>query len=101
MHHLASQTAPATSEALSGVLRAKGFEVDDFDLQEDEAPALSDMFGVMGGLLRVRCFSTGEERMYATGSGSTWLGSFLMDLGRGHFSRAARERETLLDAVVA
>jgi hypothetical protein len=87
----ASATAPQTSQALSGVLRSKGFEVGDFDLQEDDAPALSDLFGVMGGLLRVRCFSTGEERMYSTGSGSAWLGAFLMDLGRGHFASAARQ----------
>ncbi len=94
MGSLAIHPIPATSQALTGVLRSKGFELRDFDVREDDAPALSDLFGVMSGLLRVRCVSTGEERMYPTGSGSVWLGAFLMDLGRGHFASAARERQS-------
>ena len=79
------------TQAVTGVLRAKGFAVGDFELDEDDQPALSKLFGVLGGLLRVRCTSTGEERVYSTGSGSVWLGAFLMDLGRGAFAGAARE----------
>ena len=82
--------APPLSHPLSGVLRAKGFEVGDFEVEEDQGPAWSDVFDGIGGLLRVRCCSTGEERVYRTGSGSAWLGAFLMDLGGGHFARAAR-----------
>ncbi|MEO8079486.1 MAG: hypothetical protein ABI641_03085 [Caldimonas sp.] len=78
-----------TPQAVSGVLRAKGFEVEDFEVDEEEA-APADLLGVGGGLLRVRCWSTGEERMYPTGSGSVWFGAFLMDLSRGHFAGAAR-----------
>ena len=78
------------SHALSGVLRSKGFELADFEVEEDPAPAWYDMFGARGGLLRVHCRSTGEERLYGTGSGSAWLGAFLMDLGGGHFAGAAR-----------
>ena len=85
------RTAPPVSHALSGVLRAKGFEVGDFEVEEDQGPAWSDLFDGIGGMLRVRCCSTGEERVYRTGSGSTWLGAFLMDLGGGHFARAARD----------
>ena len=84
------------AKALSGVLRAKGFEVNDFEFEDDDAPALADLFGIRGGLLRVRCCSTGEERMYPTGSGSVWLGAFLMDLGGGHFARAARRSASAL-----
>ena len=79
------------TQALTRVLRAKGFAVGDFELDEDDHSALSRLFGVLGGLLRVRCTSTGEERIYSTGSGSVWLGAFLMDLGRGAFAGAARE----------
>jgi hypothetical protein len=86
----AHRAPPPPSHALSGVLRAKGFEVDDFEVEEDEAPSWSDLFDGAGGMLRVRCWSTGEERVYRTGSGSAWLGAFLMDLGGGHFARAAR-----------
>ena len=90
MQALSLPPQPPAAQALSGVLRAKGFEVDDFEIEDDDAPALADLFGMRGGLLRVRCCSTGEERMYPTGSGSAWLGAFLMDLGGGHFARAAR-----------
>lgn len=83
---------PPTTQALTGVLRAKGFELGDFDLDEQSSAGVSDLFDMMGGLLRVRCWSTGEERMYSTGHGSTWLGAFLSDLSGGHFERAARER---------
>ncbi|MGZ5186125.1 MAG: hypothetical protein ACXWCU_00030 [Caldimonas sp.] len=86
---LLSTPSPAdASQALSTVLRAKGFEIGDFELEEDAAAA--DLCGLTGGLLRVRCCSTGEERMYPTGSGSAWFGAFLMDLGGGHFAQAAR-----------
>jgi hypothetical protein len=81
---------PPVSLALSGVLRAKGFEVEDFEVEEDAGPAGSGLAEELGGMLRVRCWSTGEERVYRTGSGSAWMGAFLMDLGGGHFSRAAR-----------
>jgi len=94
----ATKAPSSILQALTGVLASKGFEVGDFDVREDDATALSDLFGVMGGLLRIRCFSTGEERMYPTGSGSAWLGAFLMDLGRGHFARAARETQSPLAA---
>jgi len=90
---MASVHAPESSrpsQALSGVLQAKGFELDDFELEEDRAPAWYDVFGARGGLLRVHCRSTGEERLYTIGSGSAWMGAFLMDLGGGHFSGAAR-----------
>jgi len=90
MARLSSCPSPATSVALSGVLQSKGFAVRDFELEEDSGDGLGDLFGVVGGLLRVRCWSTGEERMYSIGAGSTWLGAFLMDLARGHFARAAR-----------
>ena len=86
----ALRSAPPVSHALSGVLRSKGFEVGDFELEEEQGPAWSELLDGIGGVLRVRCWSTGEERVYRTGSGSAWLGAFLMDLGGGHFSRAAR-----------
>lgn len=83
---------PPTTRAVAGVLRSKGFELGDFELEEQGESGLGRLFGVVGGLLRVRCWSTGEERMYSTGSGSAWLGAFLGDLSGGLFERAARER---------
>ncbi|MEP6738800.1 MAG: hypothetical protein ABJA61_00390 [Caldimonas sp.] len=96
---MSASSAPArTSQALTGVLRSKGFALGDFEVEEDSAPAFSDLFG---GLLRVRCASTGEERMYSIGSGSAWLGAFLMDLAGGHFASAARERRNPVTAAGA
>jgi hypothetical protein len=39
----------------------------------------------------VRCRSTGEERLYATGADSAWLGAFMLDLGAGHFAAFSRD----------
>ena len=97
MSSTALHASPRATQALSGVLRAKGFAVDDFEVEEEEsAPDFADLLGAIGGLLRVRCCSTGEERLYPTGSGSAWLGAFLLDLGGGHFARAARGARTVL-----
>ncbi|HVN39889.1 MAG TPA: hypothetical protein VMW19_17125 [Myxococcota bacterium] len=81
---------PATSSALEAALRARGFAAEDFRLEEEHDSELAEELGVAGGILKVRCRSTGEERLYATGTGSGWLGAFLMDLARGHFARAVR-----------
>jgi hypothetical protein len=90
MRAFVSSAAASASQALCSVLSAKGFELDDFELDEDRAPMHADLFGLVSGLLRVKCCSTGEERIYPMGSGSAWLGAFLMDLGGGHFAHAAR-----------
>lgn len=88
-------TRPATTPsgpraALLGALESRGFEAGDFELEEAVSWELSDLLGASGGMLRVRCCSTGEELSYSTGAGSAWFGAFLMDLGRGCFSHAAR-----------
>ena len=84
-----AQTAPTgTAAALIAALQSRGFETGDFQLEESFSPDLSN-------LLHRRRHPVGaavdRETIYSTGgSGSAWLGAFLMDLGRGHFSRAAR-----------
>ena len=88
--------SPRAVQSLSSVLQAKGFKASDFELAEDPTPGVSDLFSDFGGWMRVRCKSTGEVRLYTVGAGSAWLGAFLMDLGGGHFSRAARYPESRL-----
>ena len=73
------------------MLRAKGFEVADFEVEEDEAPAWSDLFR------RHRRRAARALLLHRRGTGlpdrlgvGLWLGAFLMDLGGGHFSRAVR-----------
>jgi hypothetical protein len=77
-------------EALHATLGSRGFDPDDFEIEESAAPELAQWLGVAGGILKVRCLSTGDERVYSIGAGSTWLGAFLMDLGKGHFAAAMR-----------
>lgn len=98
MAHAAS--LPRSSQALTHVLDAKGFALDDFEFDEDSDADMSELFGIVGGLLRVRCGSTGEERMYSIGTSSTWLGAFLVDLDRGHFAGAARARTRRVDPLL-
>ena len=70
--------------ALGSILRAHGFDPADFEIEEHES-GLAGLLGGMAGILAVRRRSTGEERLYATGAESAWLGAFMMDLGSGHF----------------
>ena len=88
-----SSVAPHATQALQAALRSRGFELDDFRLCIDSASAWSQSFEAPGGLLKVRCRSTREERLYPLGSGSAWLGAFTTDLVGGHFARARRRRE--------
>jgi hypothetical protein len=78
-----------TGQALATLLREEGLDVRDF--QSDEGPAAqisSEAVPVLGSLLRIRCVSTGEERIYSIGSGFTWLRPFIRDLREGHFAHA-------------
>ena len=90
MYRLDASPRSAASQALDTALRSRGFEVGDFQLEESRAAGLAEYVGASGRMLRVRCRSTGEERYYTTGSGSAWLGAFLMDLAKGCFAGATR-----------
>jgi len=72
---------------LGGLLRSWGHDAEDFEVEEDRSAALAELFGPVGGVIIVRRRSTGEERLYATGLGSAWFGTLLMDLARGHFAQ--------------
>jgi len=74
-------------QVLNGLLRSSGFDPQDFDIQQRQGSGLADLFGLVGGIVTVRCISTGEERLYATGPGSTWFGAMFMDLAQGRFGR--------------
>ncbi|MEO6744698.1 MAG: hypothetical protein ABIS28_17205 [Caldimonas sp.] len=88
-----SSVATQATQALQAALASRGFALDDFRLHIDSASTWSQWFGVSGGLIKVRCRSTREERLYPLGSGSAWLGAFTTDLVGGHFASARRRRE--------
>ena len=87
---MATLEDPRSARALHAALQARGLEVDDFAVQEESACGLAQSLGMHHAILKVRCRSTGEERLYSSGFGSAWLGAFLMDLDRGSFARAAQ-----------
>ena len=95
MAHFLHSAREGVSRAFHTALQSRGYEIEDFRLEEDRSSDLSNLLGLVGGVLRVRCCSTGEERIYSTGAGSAWLGIFLMDLAKGHFADAAKVREPL------
>ncbi len=83
----ASIRSARTSQALAAVLRDEGRDVRDFESEEGPASQISPQgMLVLGPLLRIRCVSTGEERIYSVGSGFTWLRPFMHDLGEGRFA---------------
>jgi len=88
---MSSVRNPRCTDALRAALQARGLEVHDFAVEEKSACGLGASLGMIDAILKVRCRSTGEERLYSSGFGSAWLGAFLMDLDHGHFARAARQ----------
>lgn len=89
---MASARDPRCAGPLQAALRSRGLEADDFALEEEAASGLAQSLGLSEAVLKVRCRSTGEERLYSSGQGSVWLGAFLMDLDHGHFARGALHR---------
>ena len=86
MRNQQPQSNETKVKVLSALLRSWGHDADDFEVEEDHGSELADLFGLVGGIVVVRRRSTGEERLYATGLGSAWFGTLLMDLSRGHFA---------------
>ena len=90
MSVLARKTVPVDPIAtLRGRLRAHGRALDDVAFEAHDT-GFQALFGGPGGIVAVRCRSTGEERLYATGADSAWLGAFMMDLAAGHFAALSR-----------
>ena len=77
----------STSDALGSLLRSRGFDPADFEIDEDQDSDLVNLLGLVGGIVTVRRISTGEERLYTTGPGSAWFAALLMDLDQGHFGK--------------
>lgn len=59
----------------------------DFDVIRQPLPEEFEAQGLSGDLLRVRRLSTGVERVYTAGPGSTWFAEVTADLERGLFGR--------------
>ena len=91
---LPSATSRRIGDAVLNLLHDLGFEVCDFVIEDEPHSALARELGLLGGLLRVQCRSTNEDRLYSSGRGSTWMAAILSDLDDGHFARARRSDAT-------
>ncbi len=83
-----SSSTPSSQEKakiLDALLRAKGHDVEDFEVEEDSAASWASDLGVDDDFVIVRRRSTRDARLYACGPGSVWLGALLLDLAHGHF----------------
>jgi hypothetical protein len=81
-------SAPRVAHAAYSLLDECGFDVTDFVIEEETQSDLARLLGLAGGVMRIRCQSTGEDRVYSTGLGSAWMASVLGDLDDGHFRHA-------------
>lgn len=68
---------------LRQLLRARGLDDADFEIVEDARSGIGQLLGMASGILTVRRHSTGEIRVYATGS--NWISAVKADLDRGYF----------------
>ena len=70
---------------LRQMLRTRGLDPRDFEIEEDDRSGISQLLGLAGGIVTVRRRSTGEIRVYASGPGSAWFATIVGDLDRGYF----------------
>lgn len=85
----ALDTRGSNVHAVRRLLRARGMDPTDFDVDEDAHSVVSHLLGMPGGLLTLRRRSTGEMRVYACGNGSAWFAALSADLDSGYFKPPA------------
>ncbi len=77
------------SNAVDSLLHSRGFAAHDFEVAEDRSREIAESLGLPDGAVTVRRHSTGDERVYAAGIGSTWYAALSADLDAGRFGDAA------------
>ena len=85
MHTRRPACDPSKSSAVDALLHARGFAAQDFEVAEDRSREIAESLGLPSGAVTVRRHSTGDERVYAAGVGSTWYAALSADLDNGHF----------------
>ena len=74
-----------TEDCIQAIER-QGLDVDDFELTEQRDPPRGTDVQPFTGQVTIRRKSTGAERTYASGHGSTWPAEFDDDLSQGVFN---------------
>jgi len=70
-----------------GLLDQQGYDVADFDVEDDDSPELHQLLGLDDALVSVIRKSTGTHRLYTAGPYSSWLAELQADVEQGHFGR--------------
>jgi hypothetical protein len=71
--------------AFAAATEERGFEVSDFELQEEEFDPQTAEVEARKGNLGVRRLRTDAVAVYPLGDGSDWVASFAADLASGRF----------------
>lgn len=79
---------PTKSSAIDALLHSHGFAAHDFEVTEERSREITEILGLPTGAVSVRRHSTGHERLYAAGIGSTWYAALSADLDSGVFGHA-------------
>lgn len=72
-------------EDFEQAIRAKGFELDDFELIEKRDPPGGGEIHAITGTVTIKRKSSGIERSYRAGHRSAWPAEFRDDLNNGVF----------------
>jgi hypothetical protein len=76
--------------AFAATARAEGFEVSDFELQEEAFDPQTAEVEARKGDVAVRRLRTGAVAVYPLGDGSDWVAGFAADLAGGRFGARPR-----------
>ncbi len=73
-------------EDFTQAINRNGLDVDDFELTEQRDPPIGTDVQPITGQVTIRRKSTGAEKIYAAGHGSSWPAEFEQDLRQGFFN---------------
>jgi hypothetical protein len=76
--------------AFAASAREKGFEMSDFELQEEVFDPQTAEVEARKGNVGVRCLQTDAVTVYPLGDGSDWVAAFAAELGAGRFGGRPR-----------
>lgn len=76
--------------AFAAAAHEKGFEVSDFELQEEVFDPQTAEVEARKGSVGVRCLQTDAVAVYPLGDGSDWVAGFAAELGGGRFGGRPR-----------
>jgi hypothetical protein len=77
--------------AFAAAAREKGFEMSDFELQEEVFDPQTAEVEARKGNVGVRCLQTDAVTVYPLGDGSDWVAAFAAELGAGRFGGRPRQ----------